>query len=209
VTAIESAKRVGLPKHALDKALDTSMKDHQTYLFDIYGFAGVHFLSEVQTDKKEHSRTNLKRIFAKLGGQAGKTGSVSFHYKHIGRLCLRDDGTDATREETLLETALGAGAEDFERHQSDGERGAYFEVTTGFEAYARCHKAVRDIGLAHLFDHENSGLNWETELTVNCSDLEEEEHDQNMKLLTALQEMEDCTQVWHNMQFEVSPKNSI
>ena len=101
------------------------------------GFApgGVAMLIEVMTDNRNRTTPEIRHIFSKHGGNLAETGSVAHMFERKGYIAVESTAVD---EDTLLELALEAGAEDM---TSDGEN---FEITTdpdGFEAVVEALEA--------------------------------------------------------------------
>ena len=94
------------------------------------GFApgGVAVLIEAMTDNRNRTTPEIRHIFSKHGGNLAETSAVAHMFERKGYIVVEGGEAD---EDTLLELALEAGAEDM---TSDGDN---FEITTdpdGFEA---------------------------------------------------------------------------
>lgn len=112
--AINDAKAVSMPKDNIDRAikkgageLDGGSLD--SVLYEGYGPGGVAVLCEILTDNRNRTAPEVRKIFELAGGKLGATGCVAWMFDRKGLLVIDKAQTD---EESLLELALEAGAED-------------------------------------------------------------------------------------------------
>lgn len=190
--ALEKARQANVPKDKLERTVNPPKNDNlQKSVYEYNGFGGVGFLLEVETDNTNRVINQIRTVGSKKGGSQAPQGSVSFNFKHVGRVRLAGD----CDEEALMDLVLEAGADEVERHD-DEEEGDYFEVQTDFKAYAKVLKNLKDGGYADKINHENCVLGFETDLPVSCSD---EDYEKNIQLLEGLQGMDDVLEVYHSM----------
>jgi len=92
------------------KAIGTALirGSEQQVRYEGYGPGGAAVLIECVTDDRNRTRADLRQAFSEHGGQLGAEGSVSYLFNHVG-LMTYPPGTD---EERLMRAALEAGAED-------------------------------------------------------------------------------------------------
>jgi len=136
-------------------------------------------LVEVLTDNRNRAASDVRYIFSRHGGSMGEAGCVSWMFSKKGNIVFPKN---AVSEETLLEVALEAGAEDV-KDQED-----LFEVTTSLEDFA----AVRT-----AFD--NQSLTYElAEITmVPQSTVAIEDEKVALQVLKLMDALEDCDDVQH------------
>ena len=77
--------------------------------YEGYGPGGVAFVVAVTTDNKTRSAQDVRSAFAKHGGNLASSGAVAFQFLHAGQFLIP---REQIAEDTLLETALEAGADD-------------------------------------------------------------------------------------------------
>ena len=121
-TVIAKAKAANMPndniKRTIDKALgsgDTSNYERITY--EGYGPSGVAVIVEAMTDNRNRTASEVRHYFDKYGGNMGATGCVSWSFDRKGVIVI-DNEDEELDEDTVMEAALEAGADDFE---PDGE----------------------------------------------------------------------------------------
>ena len=94
------------------------------------------------TDNRTRTVADVRHAFSKYGGNLGTDGSVAFLFKHCGQLVFAP-GTD---ENTLMEAALDAGADDV-INNDDGS----IEVITGPYDFAAVKDALAKAGFKPEF----------------------------------------------------------
>ena len=111
---LDKARQVNMPKdnikRAIDKALDTS-SGYIPMTFESYGPGGSAIIAECLTDNTMRTGPEVRHLMEKAGAKLGKEGSVAYLFQRKGVFVITSDKTD---EESLMEIALEAGAEDIE-----------------------------------------------------------------------------------------------
>ena len=135
-TAIQAAKAVNMPQDNIQRAImkGTGELEGVTYeevTYEGYGPGGVAVLVEVLTDNRNRTAGEIRKIFAKNGGNLGEAGCVGWMFEKKGLVQTDRAKVD---EERLMTVALEAGAEDVRT-----EEGSYDVVTS-----PRDFEAVRD-----------------------------------------------------------------
>ncbi|MFI3244232.1 MAG: YebC/PmpR family DNA-binding transcriptional regulator [Akkermansia sp.] len=121
--AIEGAKAASMPKDNIDRAVKkgTGELTGSTIIevtYEGYGPAATAFIVEAATDNTNRTSSDLRTIFGKNGGNMGTPGSVSYQFDRKGEVRLIDAAMD---EDSAMELAMDAGAEEFEQGDDDGE----------------------------------------------------------------------------------------
>ena len=183
--AVDRAKAVNMPADNIDRAVKkgTGELEGVTYeeaRYEGYGIGGAAVMVDCLTDNKTRTVADVRHAFNKYGGNMGTDGCVSFQFKHCGQL-LFAPGTD---EDTLMEAALEAGAEDVLSHD-DGS----FEVITPPYEFSDIRATLEKAGFkADMADVSMKPLN-ETELTGDDAL-------RMQKLLDALESLDDVQDVF-------------
>jgi YebC/PmpR family DNA-binding regulatory protein len=113
-TAIATAKSVNMPSANIERAVKRGTGEiegasYEETQYEGYGPGGVALLVEVATDNRNRTAGDVRHIFTKNGGNLGEAGSVAYLFKPRG-VVLIERGVVA--EDTLIEIALDAGADD-------------------------------------------------------------------------------------------------
>ena len=192
-TAIENAKASSMPKENIERAVkkgtgELEGVDYQEVLYEVYGPGGVAIMVQAVTDNPTRTVAELRHKLSRNGGSLGSANSVAFMFDRKGQILL-----DATKidEEAALLAALEAGAEDM--RQEDDQ---YIVTTDPGELHT-----VRDaLETAGLFIVE-AELGWVPQSTVP---VEGETATQLVKLLDALDDLDDVQKVDANFDMDVS-----
>ncbi len=185
--AIDKARAQSLPKDRIERAIkrgsgEIEGDDYEEVRYEGYGSGGVAVMVDALTDNRNRTVADIRHAFSKHGGNLGADGSVSYLFNRVGQL-LYPTGSD---EDVLMERALEAGAEDVVGN-ADGS----FEVLTDPDEFDAVVAAMNDAGLAPEA----------AEITMRAStqvSLGEEDAAAMMRLLEALEDLDDVQQVYSN-----------
>jgi len=116
-TAIDAAKAENMPLDNIERAVKkgTGELEGVTYeevTYEAYGPGGAALLIEATTDNANRTVAEIRNAFQRHGGNLGATNSVAWMFDRKAQITV-----DATRadEDTVMEAALDAGAEDMVR----------------------------------------------------------------------------------------------
>ena len=187
---LQNAKAENMPKdtveRAIKKASDKDAKDYKELTYEGYGPYGIAIFVEAATDNNTRTVANVRSYFTKHGGSLGTQGSLTFLFDH--KVVLKIAAKPEVELEELELELIDCGVEEVE---ADDE-GAVI-LTGAVEEYANIQKYL-----------EENGLEIEaTEFVRIPNDLKtvtEEQRASIDKLLEKLEEDDDVTQVFHNMQ---------
>ena len=184
--AVNAAKAQSMPKdniqRAIDKASMAGGEDYEEIRYEGYGPGGVALIVEALTDNRNRTATNVRTAFSKNGGNLGASGAVSHGFDRLG---LIEYPASAGDEDTMLEAAIEAGADDVES-SADGHA-----IWTGMDALHEVAKALEGV----LGEAESVKLAWKPNLTV---DVGESDAGTLIKLIDALEDDDDVQTVWGN-----------
>ncbi|MFP4052259.1 MAG: YebC/PmpR family DNA-binding transcriptional regulator [Phycisphaerae bacterium] len=136
--AIDEAKAVNMPKDTIAKAIkkgtgELGGENYEQVIYEGYGPAGVAFIVDCLTDNRNRTAPEMRKIFERSGGSLGATNCVAWMFEQKGTFTISADTAD---EDTLMEIALEAGADDVEQ---DGE---IFEITCEPAAFNDVREAL-------------------------------------------------------------------
>ena len=134
--AIDRAKAVNVPKDTIQRAVkkgtgEAGGKSFEQVVYEGYGPGGVAFMVECLTDNRNRTAAGMRKLFERLGGQMGSSNCVAYMFELKGTFLIAADAAD---EDTIMEIALEAGAEDV---RTDGNG---YEITcdpVAFDAVKR------------------------------------------------------------------------
>ncbi len=197
-SAVQSAKGANMPQDNIKRAImkGTGELPGQTYdsfSYEGYGPGGVAVLIEVLTDNKNRTVAELRHIFSKQGGNLAETGSVQWMFERKGLIVANQKEVS---EERLLEIALEAGAEDLEI------QGDSFAVYTSLESF----EAVKQALQAASVNLESAELTMITQTDVR---LENKQAEQMLRLMDALEDLEDVGSVYANFDIDETQMEAL
>ncbi|HEX4131316.1 MAG TPA: YebC/PmpR family DNA-binding transcriptional regulator [Pirellulales bacterium] len=175
--AIDAAKAVSMPRDNIERAIKAGTGESKAgsleeMLYEGYGPGGVAVLCEILTDNRNRTAPEIRKIFELTDGKLGETGCVSWMFERKGLFRVSASKID---EDSLMELALEAGADDVKR---DGDE---FEVTCDPSAF----QAVGDALEAKGIGPESREL---TRIPTNTIDLDA---DIGRKVLSLVQKLDD------------------
>src|SRR5438105_1976812 len=195
--AIDAAKAASMPKDNIERAIKKGTGElegvHYTDItYEGYGPGGVAMLIFALTDNPNRTVAEVRHALTRFGGNLGAANSVSWMFERKGQIYL-----DATHldEDTTLEAALEAGAEDFAR---DADQ---FIVTTN----AHDLHSVR-LGLeAKKIPIQEAEI---AHVPKNTVRVEGRNAEALMKLLEELEDLDDVQKVAANFDMDVAEMSS-
>ncbi len=185
--AIDEAKAQNMPKDTIEKAIAKgSGKDdstnYESVVYEGYGAAGVAVMLDCLTDNKNRTVPEIRKIFEKHGGNLGASGCVAYNFKSKGQLFVAKEGTE---EETVMNAALEAGAEDF----ADSDES--WEITCEPSDYVAVREALETGG----FTIESGSVTMIPQTTVECTGKDAQKV---FNLMEALEDHDDVQKVHAN-----------
>jgi YebC/PmpR family DNA-binding regulatory protein len=185
--AILAAKAENMPKENIERAIKKGTGElegarYEEAAYEGYGPGGAAVLLETMTDNKNRTTADVRHVFARHGGNLGEAGCVSWIFDKKGLIVL---DKEKVKEETLMNVALEAGAEDI--HETEKE----FEVIVAPEAHENVKTAVEQARLPYSF----------AEVTMypqNTVKLEGRDAERMLKLMEALEDLDDVQKVYAN-----------
>lgn len=187
--AIEKAKQANMPvaniQRAIDRVSDKNAAVLEEATYEGMGPGGVGIIIETATDNKNRTFPDVRNALTKNGGRMADAGSVMFQFTRKGVISV-----PATGEDVLL-SVLDAGAED--AIEEDGETVVY----TDQKDLAK----VRGELVANGLEIGSAELQYVPNMPVTIDD--KEQAGKVLKLLDALDELDDVTNVHTNADITV------
>jgi len=185
--AIDDAKAVSMPKDNIQRAikkgtgeLDGGNLDEIFY--EGYGAGGVAVLCEVLTDNRNRTAPEVRKIFEMADGKLGSTNCVAWMFDSKGLFLIQADKTD---EDSLMELALEAGADDVT------QEGGKFEITCDPAAFQDVSRALTEAEI-------ETDVSQITRVPQNTVDLDAATARKVLKLMDRLDDHDDVQNVSAN-----------
>lgn len=189
--AWDKALAANMPKDNIERAVkrgtgDGDADSYEEIRYEGYGPNGVAIMVDCMTDNKNRTVSEVRYTFNRNGGNLGADGSVAYMFERKGVLTYGPESDD----ESVLAPALEAGAEDLVEYE-DGS----FDVLTAPDDYAVVKAAVEKAG----FEPAAADVTMRPATTV---DLAGEEAESCLKLIEALEDLDDVQSVYSNAELD-------
>jgi YebC/PmpR family DNA-binding regulatory protein len=197
-TAIEKAKAAGVPNANIERAIakgsglaGSGADAFEAVRYEGYGAGGVAVLVEALTDNRNRTAADLRLAFSKHGGNLGETGCVSYLFEPRSVVRIAPAGLG---EEELLEQLLALAEEGGPEALGWSLDPEGAEV---FGSYAQLE--ALQAGLRH---HGLPVREWEHRWVADtpCQLDDEEQLRACLKMLDALEELDDVRSVTSNLE---------
>lgn len=186
--AIAKAKANNVPNDNIERIIkkaagEGGANEYEELIYEGYGPCGVAVVVETLTDNRNRTAGEMRHYFDKCGGNLGQSGSVMFMFDRKGVIVIEGEGLD---EDTVMEDALNAGADDF---SFDGD---VFEITTEPNDLGAVRDALEEKGYSFL----SAEVQYipQTTTAIDDPDLQAKME----KLIDMLEENDDVQEIWHN-----------
>lgn len=191
--AIADAKAANMPADNIKRAIDRGIGDldgiqYEEMSFEGYGPGGVAVMLELLTDNRNRTTPEIRHLFSRFGGNLGENGCVAWLFTRTGLiLAPRLPEMD---EDTVMELALEAGAQDLETDDVD-----YFRIYTSPEELHQVKDRLEGGGLVV----ETAQFEMEPSSTTR---LEGKQADLMIRLMEAFEDHDDVQHVWANFDID-------
>ncbi len=190
-TAIDTAKAASMPRENIERAVkkgtgELEGVDYVEVLYEAYGPGGVALMIQALTDNATRTVAEVRAKLSRGGGNLGATNSVAFMFDRKGQLYIDAAGKD---DDSAMEKALEAGAEDFAREDDT------FVVSTAPNDLHMVKQALEDAGLKPT----EAELAWIPKNTVR---VEGGDAQTLLKLIEALDDLDDVQKIDANFEMD-------
>jgi len=186
-TAILKAKANNMPNDNIERAIKKATGDldgvvYEEIRYEGYGPGGVAIMVNTLTDNRNRTAPEVRAAFNKNGGNLGETGCVNYLFDRKGMIVI-DAGQ--TNEDDIMELLIDFDIDDIKIEDEN------IEVTCTPEAF-------NDI--SDLLTEKNFKLsvNEITYIPQTTSALDEKKAIQCMRLIDALEDLDDIQDVYSN-----------
>ena len=184
---MQKAREANMPADNIDRAIKRGTGELEgsaleQLRYEGYASHGVAVMVDAMTDNRNRTSAAIKHLFSKFGGNLGESGCVAWMFRRIG-LIYADLTTQDSDEVGLV--AIEAGAEDISMD------GSTLEVSARPESFETVRGALEAQGLTM----DSAEVTMHPTTTVP---LAESEAVSVLRLIDALEELEDVQEVYAN-----------
>ena len=186
---VDKAKKQQVPadiiKRAIDKAKGAGGEEYEVVTYEGFGPGASTLIIKTMTDNVNRTVGFVRAAFNKVNKSLGVTNSVSYNYDHLGMLGLKTD-----KGEELFEKLLDAGINLVDFEDEDG----YVLMSVNPSDFNQLKQEVQKIIPNPDYEIYEVGMYAKNKVTLEGEDLE-----LFNRLYNLLDEIEDVTDIYHNV----------
>lgn len=186
---VEKAKKSQVPSdiinRAIDKAKGVGGEDYHEVVYEGFGPGASTLIIKTLTDNVNRTVGMVRAAFNKVNKSLGVTNSVSYNYDYLAVLSFKTD-----KEEEIFEALLESGIEPTEYEINDGE----LFISVHPNDINNTKDTIESIEPNVEYIVDEVGNYPRDKVTLNEEDLEVFD-----KLYKMLDEIEDVTDIYHNV----------
>jgi YebC/PmpR family DNA-binding regulatory protein len=187
--AIEKARSNNMPKDNIERAIKRGTgdskegNDYEEISYEGYAPHGIALMIACVTDNRNRTVAEIRHVLNRYGGSMGEGGSVAWQFTRNAYFSIPADGNDPDQ---IFELAVEAGADDV---KFDDET---IEIVGPVETF----KQISDQLRLNKVQPEEAGLKM---IPTNEIDLDVDETLQVMRVIEALEDLDDVQEVFSNL----------
>jgi YebC/PmpR family DNA-binding regulatory protein len=191
-TLLLKAREANMPADNIDRAIKKGTGElpgvvYEEVTYEGYAPGGVAIVVQVTTDNKTRAASELRSVFTRFGGNLAGGGAVLYKFQHLGQFLIPKE---AATEDTLVELALDAGADDV----ITTEHG--FEIRCAIKAFDAVIRALEKKGIKP----DSAELSYIPTQTLPVQTLDAARS--LLRLQEALEELDDVQNVFSNEEMD-------
>lgn len=186
---VEKAKKAQVPSdiinRAIDKAKGVGGEDYHEVVYEGFGPGASTLIIKTLTDNVNRTVGMVRAAFNKVNKSLGVNNSVSYNYDYLAIITFKTD-----KEEEIFERLLDAGIEPTEFENIEGE----LTISLHPNDSNKAKDIIESINGTTEYELDEVGMYAKDEVELNVEDLEVFD-----KLYKLLDEIEDVTEIYHNV----------
>ncbi|MEK9675625.1 MAG: YebC/PmpR family DNA-binding transcriptional regulator [Chloroflexota bacterium] len=190
--AVDNAKSMNMPKDNIDRAIargagiggEAVILEQISY--EAYGPGGAGIIIQALTDNKNRTAAEVRAKITRAGGNLAGSGAVAWNFENKGLITVEVKEGDA---DAIALEIVDAGAEDVDVDEST------VEVTVPYEDFAQVKASVEALAGIEVTRSELALI------PTSTTQLSDSESMQTLRLLDALEEVDDVSKVFSNADF--------
>ena len=187
---IEKAKKAQVPtdiiQRAIDKAKGAGQEDYSSVTYEGFGPGASTLIINCLTDNVNRTVGLVRAAFNKVHKNLGVTNSVSYNYDYLGVVSFKSD-----KDDDILNELIEKGIEPIDFESEDG----ILTISVNPSDENKLKDAIEKVipNVEYLFDEV--GMFAKDKVTLNEEDMKTFE-----LLLSLLDDIEDVSNVYHNVE---------
>lgn len=189
---VDKAKKEQVPgdiiNRAIDKAKGAGGEDYEVVTYEGFGPGASTLIIRTLTDNVNRTVGMVRAAFNKVHKSLGVNNSVSYNYDYLAITSIKSE-----KEEEIFNALLEAGIEPVDYETEDGE--------IVISVHPSDHNKVKDV-LEKLIPGVSYELDEEGMYAKDKVNLTEEEMEVFERLMKMLDEIDDVTDIYHNVNLQ-------
>jgi YebC/PmpR family DNA-binding regulatory protein len=187
--AIDHARASNMPKDNIERAIKRGTGESKEGIsieevnYEGYAPHGIALMISVVTDNRNRSVAEIRHVLNRYGGNMAEAGSVAWQFKRTAVFGFPFKGLN---QDKVFELAVDSGAEDV-TFEDD-----WVEIIGPIDAF----KSISDALKVAKIDPEEAELRM---IPVNETELDDDDTVQILKMIEALEELDDVQNVFSTM----------
>lgn len=189
--AVQNAKGANMPKDTIERAIKKGIGGEGANLiavtFEGYAPNGIAVFVEATTDNNNRTVADVRAIFNKYNGALGTNGSLGFMFDRKGVFTFDKEKLGGKDLEELEMELIDGGLEEMQEEED------VMMAYTSFDDFGNMQKVLEELEMEVTSAELQRIPNNTTKLGV-------EEAQQVLKLIDKMEENDDVTTVYHNLE---------
>ena len=186
---VDKAKKSEVPSdiinRAIEKAKTVGGEDYQTVIYEGFGPGSSTLIIKTLTDNVNRTVGEVRACFNKVHKSLGVTNSVSYNYDHLAIIGVKSD-----KEEDILMALLDKGIEPVSFENENG----LIVISVNPNNASATKDAIESVITNPDYEIDEVGMYPKDKVTLEGEDLE-----LFNRLYNLLDEVEDVTDIYHNV----------
>ena len=174
-------------ERAISKGADSDSANLAELTFEGYAPNGIAIFVEATSDNNNRSVADIRAVFTKYEGELGTNGSLSFLFDRKGVFTIKKDQLEGMNLEELEMELIDGGLEELENEED------VVMAYTSMDDFANMQKLLDSMSL----EIASAELQ---RIPNNTSALDIESAKKAMKLIEAMEKVDDVDNVYHNLE---------
>ena len=189
---VDKAKKQQVPSDIINRAIDKAKglggEDYKEVVYEGFGPGASTLIVNTLTDNVNRTVAFVREAFNKAHKSLGVTNSVSYNYDHLAIVSFKGD-----KEEEILDAMINASIDPIDFETENGE----ITISVNPSDRNKLKDAIESVIPDVDYEYDEVGMFAKDKVTLEGEDLETFN-----RLLTMLENIEDVTEVYHNVNLD-------
>ena len=189
---IEKAKKDQVTSDVINRAIDKAKgaggEDYQTIIYEGFGPGTSTLIIKTMTDNVNRTVAEVRAAFNKVHKSLGVTNSVSYNYDNLTIVSFKSDS-----EEEIFNSLIEEGIEFIDFESENG----MITISVNPKDQHKLKDALEKIISNISYEYDETGMYPKDKVVLSGEELEDFE-----KLLRILNDVEDVTNIYHNVNLD-------